>query len=72
MTYQYLLGKVSTKPPKIKDGGKSYQYLLGKVSTLKLLMIMSLVWKYQYLLGKVSTKTLKFLGWSYKVSISIR
>ena len=34
LTYQYLLGKVSTLPNTATGGtGGTYQYLLGKVST---------------------------------------
>ena len=36
LTYQYLLGKVSTLPNTATGGtGGTYQYLLGKVSTKK-------------------------------------
>ena len=58
LTYQYLLGKVSTLPNTATGGtGGTYQYLLGKVSTVYEVLSELNKKSYQYLLGKVSTRT---------------
>ena len=57
LSYQYLLGKVSTPNAAANRTFLLYQYLLGKVSTKTPghQVWVEMAKSYQYLLGKVST-----------------